>query len=189
MSVQRVDLLWQGSFGFHEPNENRHIEGTSGVYLLTIEHDGKQYAHYAGKATNCANRIPKHREEYISGKYWIHDPVCCTQYGILCPPIYNPRCHEAFCKDKADFWVKILNVYVAALGGYSGTELCVVESALCYRFSAIPSAPYSLFFDHAFRRNKLKQSVTLVSAFASLPVEGLPGEICCVPGQIPTVVR
>jgi hypothetical protein len=76
--LQSLKVKVQGPFGFWCHSELPSVFETEaancgGVYLWTIEHEGRYLTNYVGKAKSFGKRLHQHLSEFLSGGYYIYE--------------------------------------------------------------------------------------------------------------------
>lgn len=182
------DLAWSGPFAFEEIAEGPSVLDQSGVYIVAVQCDERFYAHFVGETDRSfRERLSEHFRCFSNGEYWIFDSNETLESGRLGRPVYNPECgtHFASVRNPTVEWTSLLRIFIGPTPNYSVKELKELEADLCYRFSAVPNDPSSLFFDHVTRHNRINAPVVIKSSFEGFLIEGLHASIRLSPGEVP----
>ena len=115
--VKLPELRWTGQYKLSNGTPGERVDeiapDSAGVYLWTVRVGEKFYPHYVGETQNLRTWLMHHRNELLSGHYWIYCPADFAEGRLRM--VYNREMgREAFAthKDEAEAFAGLLSFFV-----------------------------------------------------------------------------
>lgn len=196
MAMLNLTLAWKGPFGHvpHGPNpwfyEQAELKvSPPGVYLQSLLIKDQHFVYYVGEAGDLLHRTRQHIAGFLSGDYWVYDPVATINNKEKSKP-YDPgsKQYEQFLTQSSELramayeWLAALQlfVWIDAKHELDGQGRKLVESALIQKlFDQRPKGPGWLCDNEKVSRcAEVGGSVELSMEFPKgIQVAGLSGKI------------
>lgn len=146
MAMLNLTLEWKGPFG-HVPDgpnpwfdEQAELKGSPpGIYLQTLLIEDQYFVYYVGETNDLLRRTREHIAGFLSGDYWVYDPVATINKKKKSKP-YDPASeqYEEFLTRSSELramayeWLAALQlfVWIDAKHELDGQGRRLVESAI-----------------------------------------------------------
>lgn len=161
---------------------NQDTAQTAGIYLWTIERDGRFWINYVGISTRpIGERLQEHLVHYYCGDYTIYHPERFAQGAK--EPLYRPTGsvldfapHFLDLAPNIDAFVKLYSLFIAKVDG-DKTWLERIESGMINQLRSANEEVAGFLDNYRISRDHPEDDKQSISVSAPVPLEGLGNKI------------